>query len=98
MAWTYQADQVQSASFLPTGTGSFVILGPNQDRKMFTIRNDTPADLYVKPGAAASSSTFMVRMPSGSFYEGTNPVWNGAIYGAFSASGSIGKGEAYDIY
>lgn len=51
------------------------------------VFNDSSADLYLKYGTAASTSSFTVKIPPGGFYEfPTRPLYRGVVHGIWSAA------------
>lgn len=50
------------------------------------IYNDSPATLYAKYGAAASSTDHTVAIPPGGYFEAPTPVYQGQVTGAWSAA------------
>lgn len=71
-------------------TSSTQLLSSNVNRKMVTFYNDSIADLYLKWGATASTSSFTIKMAANSYYELPRPVYTGRIDGIWSAaSGAV---------
>jgi hypothetical protein len=73
-----------------SGSASSVsLLASNSSRKGATIFNDSSADLYVKYGATASTSSFTVKIAAAGYWEMPWPVYTGAIDGIWgSATGA----------
>lgn len=54
-----------------------------------TVFNDSTAVLYLKFGVTASSTSFTLQLPAGSFYEFPQPCYAGQVDGIWaSANGS----------
>ena len=56
-------------SNVASSASSVTLLASNASRLGATITNDSTAILYVKFGASASTSSYVVRMPSNAYYE-----------------------------
>lgn len=68
-----------SAVTLFAATGGADIVG----RMVF---NDSTADLYLKYGAAASSTSVTVKIPAGGYWEAPPPAFDGLITGVWSSA------------
>jgi hypothetical protein len=68
-------------------TSSTSLLASNANRKGASFYNDGGADIYLKLGTTASSSSFTVKMPANAFYELPVPLYTGAIE-AIAVSGT----------
>jgi len=65
------------------------LLASNANRKGAAIYNDSTSILYVKFGATASATSFVVAMAASSYYEFPQPVFTGVVDGIWaSAQGS----------
>lgn len=72
-----------------SGSASSVsILASNANRKGAMITNDSGAILYLKFGTTASTTSYTVQMPAGSYYEfPANPgLYTGAVDGIWSSA------------
>lgn len=49
------------------------------------VFNDSTADLYLKFGSGASSSSFTVKIPAGGYWEAPPPAYDGLVTGVWSA-------------
>jgi len=68
---------------------SVSILASNADRLGVLIFNDSQANLYLKYGTSASTSSFTVKIPAGAYWEMPDPVYTGALTGVWdSVSGA----------
>lgn len=62
------------------------LLLANTKRKGVWFYNDSTADLYLKMGANASTTSFSYKIPAGGFFEmPTSPTYQGQIDGVWSA-------------
>lgn len=64
------------------------ILAANSLRKGVVIYNTDAADLYIKYGTTASTSSFTAVVYSGVAWEMPNPIYNGRIDGIWASDGS----------
>ncbi len=64
---------------------STVLLAANADRRGVVVFNDSTADLFVKYGAAASASSFTVKIVGGGYWEMPAPIYVGVVHGIWSA-------------
>lgn len=73
------------------------LLAANISRKAASIYNDdSTANLFLKYGTAASSTSFKIKIAPGGYYEFAQPVYTGVVHGAASAaSGSARISEEY---
>lgn len=78
-----------SVTSVASSASSVSLLASNANRRAATIYNDSSADLYVKFGATASSSSFTVKMAANSYFEFPQPCYTGAVDGIWgSATGA----------
>jgi hypothetical protein len=88
------ATQTSGTSTLSNVSGSassVTILAANTSRKMAMITNDSTnnnAVLYLKYGSAASTTSYTVQIPSGSYYELPLPIYTGILTGLWSTNTS----------
>lgn len=81
----YGASQAPTATSVNAETSSTELLDENTNRLGATVYNDSSADLYLKLGSAASTTSFTVKMVAQSYYE-VPFGYTGAIYGIWSAA------------
>jgi hypothetical protein len=62
------------------------LLAANTARKGFMIFNDSTANLFLKFGSDASTTSFTVRLGNGDFYEMNERVYTGIITGIWSVA------------
>lgn len=55
------------------------------------VFNDSAADLYLKYGAGASSSSFTVKVPAFGFWEAPTPAFDGLITGVWSSASGAAR-------
>jgi hypothetical protein len=70
---------------------STMLLAANSDRKMAMVVNessDNAANLYLKFGTTASTSSYTILIPPGGYYEFPVPIWPGQVDGIWSTSAS----------
>lgn len=74
-----------------TGSATTVqLLAANTNRRMASFYNDSTADLFLKLGTTASTTSFTVKITSQSFYELPLPAYTGRIDGIWStANGTV---------
>lgn len=68
---------------------SVSILASNTSRKMAAVFNDSThnnAVLYLKFGTTASTTSYTVQIPAGSYYEFPTPIYTGAVDGIWSSN------------
>lgn len=58
----------------------------NAARRALKVYNDSTAVLYLKDGAAASTTDYSVQVASGGYYEWPLPIYTGAVTGLWSAA------------
>lgn len=58
----------------------------NAARRAWKCFNDSTSALYIKHGAAASLTSFTVKVPAGGYYEMPAPVYTGAITGIWDTA------------
>lgn len=76
-----------SVTSVASNVASVTLLAANANRKVATIVNDSAtANLYVKLGAAATTSSYTVKMVPGAYYEVPNPVYTGVIDGIWDVA------------
>ena len=68
----------------------------NENRRMWSVFNDSDKDLYLKWGATATSTSYTVKVPPGAYYEMTLPVYNGVI-DAIWAAGPTGSARVTEL-
>lgn len=76
-------------------TQSVTILAANSSRKRWSVYNDSTAILYLDTtGGTASSTSYVVQVPAGGYFEGPLPVNTGLITGRWAATnGNARVGE-----
>lgn len=66
---------------------SVTLLAANADRRQAIIYNDSSANLYIKFGTTASTTSFTALLGSGGYYElPANPIYTGRIDGIWDAA------------
>ena len=69
---------------------STVLQYSNDNRLRVSFYNHSPAALYLKFGDGATSSSFSVKVASGSYFETPTPTHTGSITGMWdAANGSV---------
>lgn len=63
----------------------------NAARRSLVIYNDSTADLYVKWGAAASTTSFTVKLPSMGYYELPQPIYTGIVDGIWASANGFAR-------
>lgn len=58
----------------------------NTARRGWTVYNDSTAVLYVKFGAGASATSYVVQLAAGGYYEMAAPIFTGIITGIWAAA------------
>lgn len=95
-----QADDVSPAAPLPTisqagtatvtsvaaATSSTELAAASLTRRGLSVFNDSIADLRVKFGTGASTSSYTVKVGPGQLYEMPSPIYTGAVHGIWSAA------------
>jgi len=83
------ADAVSTATVTSVASSITVvtIAALNTARRAIAIYNNSTADLYLKYGATASTSSFSVRIPPSGYWEmPTRPTYTGVLTGIWSAA------------
>ena len=68
-----------------SSAASVTILAANANRKGAMITNDSTANLYLKLGAVASTTSYTTKLIPGAYYEVPPPVYTGVIDGIWDA-------------
>lgn len=55
------------------------------------VFNDSTALLYLKFGATATTTSFTVQIPAGSFYEFPRPTYSGQVDGIWAAANGAAR-------
>lgn len=71
-------------------TASVQLVGENKARMALLLYNDSTADAFVCFGAAASSTSFTIKMIGGSYYEMPQALFAGIINCRWSAADPSG--------
>jgi hypothetical protein len=88
---TYSISVSERTSTTPTqssvaaSTSSVSLLAANTARRGATIYNDSTADLYLKLGASASTTSFTIKLAAGDYYE-VPFGYTGAVTGIWSSA------------
>ena len=64
---------------IPAQSVNITLLRPNASRRTASIVNDSTGTLYVKCGAGATTTSYTVKMPIGSYFELPQPPWIGQV-------------------
>jgi hypothetical protein len=83
------SDTVSTATLanVAGSASSVTLLASNTARKGAYVFNDSTATLYLKYGSAASTTSYVVQVPPGAFWEMPNrPIYTGLIAGIWSAA------------
>ncbi len=75
---------------------SVTLQAANTARRGWTVFNDSISDLYVKFGATASATSFVVKLLGGQYYEMPSPTYTGVIDGIWSAD-STGSARVTEL-
>ncbi len=73
-------------SNVASSASNVTLLASNAARKGAAIYNDSTQILYVKFGATASATSFVVAMAAASYYEFPQPVFTGIVDGLWAAA------------
>ena len=70
-----------------SGSASSVsLLASNANARVRTVFNDSTANLFLKFGTTASTSSFTVKIAAGGYYEFPQPLYTGACDGIWDAA------------
>ena len=87
--WPTKESQPSSSAVtsVANSTSNVTLLSSNASRRSATVFNDdTAANLYVKLGATASTSSFTIKMAPGGYYEFPYPCFTGQVDAIASAA------------
>jgi hypothetical protein len=79
---------VATSISLASGTSSVQVLASNTSRRGVMLNNTDEYDCYVKYGTAATSVSFAVKIPAGSYWEMPAPIYTGVIEAVWAGDGS----------
>jgi hypothetical protein len=88
-AWlmTLSKSATATLSNVSGSASSVTLLASNTSRLGATIHNDSTADLYLKFGSTASSTSYTVKLTAQALYEVPGPyIYNGIITGIWSSA------------
>jgi hypothetical protein len=71
---------------VPASTSNVTLAAANASRRGLYVYNDSTANLYLKLGATASTSSFTVKIPAGGLYELPVPFYRGQVDGIWDAA------------
>lgn len=80
-----QADLSTLANVASSAT-SVTLQAANPKRRGWLVFNDSTAILYVKFGATASATSYVVQIAAGGYYEMPNPIYTGVIDGIWASA------------
>src|SRR6185295_561911 len=86
--YTTAAQPVTTATLasVASSASSVTLQASNAARKGWCCFNNSNAVLYVKWGTTASSSSFVVKLSAGGYYELPGPVYTGIITGIWASA------------
>lgn len=73
-------------SNVPSSATSVTLAAANPNRRGLLIYNDSTSVLFVKLGAAASSSSYTVQVAANGYYELPQPIYIGIVDGVWAAA------------
>lgn len=89
---TRQAPLTSSTPVNVASSATVVTLqAANTARRAWSVFNDSTATLYLKEGAAASTTDHKVQVPPGGYYESPMPIYTGIITGIWSAANGFAR-------
>lgn len=83
-----QAATLANVTSSATSTTVFAASGAARARAVY---NDSTAVLYLKFGAAASTTSYTVQLASGDYYEFPQPVYGGLVDGIWAAANGAAR-------
>ena len=80
-------DWAVAASVTPVGSSDSAVTlkAANTSRRGLLVYNDSTANLFLKLGSGASSSSFTFKLEAGDYYELPRPMYTGIVTGIWSA-------------
>ena len=69
-----------------SSASSVTLLASNTAARVRTCFNDSTANLFLKFGATASTSSFTVKIAAGGYYEFPQPLYSGIVDGIWDAA------------
>lgn len=86
-----------SATVTPvsTSTSAAVLLAAGTGMSSRLVVNDSAAILYVKFGAAASSTDYTVALAAGAYYEFPQPLYAGVVSGTLATGTGTARVTSY---
>lgn len=73
-------------SNVASSASNVTLLSANTARTGAAVFNDSTEALYLKYGATASTSSFVVKMAAAAYFEFPVPVWTGRVDGLWDAA------------
>jgi hypothetical protein len=70
---------------------SVTLLASNANARLRTVFNDSTANLFLKFGATASTSSFTVKIAAGGYYEFPQPLYTGLVDGIWDAANGAAR-------
>lgn len=87
-AVTFAGSSTATLSNVNDSNTNQTLLASNSGRKGVTCQNDSTSSLFLKYGATATSTSYTVKVPPGSYWEMPQPPYTGQIDGIWSADAS----------
>ena len=78
-------------SNVASSTSSVTLAAADGNRQFLAVFNDSSADLFVKYGATASSTSFTVKVAAGGYWEMPEPTFRGRVDGIWSAANGFAR-------
>jgi hypothetical protein len=81
-----------NSSNVAVGTGATTVVASNTSRMQLVISNNSLYNVYLRPGSAASTLNYLVKLAPGDYYELGNGgfIYTGIIWGTSdNANGSV---------
>jgi hypothetical protein len=81
-----------NSSNVAIGTGASTIVASNPNRMQLAITNNSLYNVYIRPGSAATTGSYLVKLAPGDYYELGNGgfIYTGIIWGTSdNANGSV---------
>lgn len=82
---TYPAASATLAN-VASSASSVTLQASNANRRGWMVFNDSTAILYVKFGATASATSYVVQIPAGGYYEMPLPTYTGVVDGIWASA------------
>lgn len=82
----YAAPASSTPANVAASTSSVTLAAANASRRGLYVYNDGTANLFLKLGATASTSSFSVKIPAGGLYELPAPYYRGTVDGIWDAA------------